>query len=373
MAHAPGSSSSSPAGFDFAAFRSVRFGSGLACPRCQGRRVHRWGFSGRRRRYRCLGCGRTFSDFTGTPLAYLKRIDRVPDYLRCLERAWPVRGTALLLGLDPCTAFRWRHRFLAHLRDTDRTALLGDVGLGLLRFPYSEKGRRHAPSRDRDDPQGARRRDRWQRTGDPVRALPRRSVPPVSVLPPVSALPPVLVLVAWERDGPIAAGVVGCGVAEPERVDRLLRRCLARPVRIATVEGPYGPLRRWARGAGAPVEVVPSPRLEPIGTYGRYLRRWLRRFRGVATRYLDHYLTWFALRDPAEWGVQDSRPAPRGEARRSRRSSPERWRLRHATGRDRHHPPLLGGLARRPAPDGGYVLNPLPGPPEGGRASRPGP
>lgn len=359
MAHAPGSSSSSsssPAGFDFAAFRSVRFGSGLACPRCQGRRVHRWGFSGRRRRYRCLGCGRTFSDFTGTPLAYLKRIDRVPDYLRCLERAWPIRGTALLLGLDPCTAFRWRHRFLAHQRDTDRTALRGDVGLGLLRFPYSEKGRRHASARDRADPQTGRRRDRWQRPGDPVRALPR-----------------VLVLVAWERDGPIASGVVGRGVAEPDRVDRLLRRCLARPVRIATVEGPYGPLRRWARGAGAPVQVVPSPWLDPIGTYGRYLRRWLRRFRGVATRYLDHYLTWFALKDPAEWGVQDSWPAPRAETRGSHRRSPEQWRLRHATGRDRHQLPLLGGLARRPAPDGGYVLNPVPGPPGGGRASRPGP
>ncbi len=55
----------------YEALRRVRWPKGIICPRCgQGRvTIHSKSIRGPRRRYLCLGCRRTFTDLTGTPLA----------------------------------------------------------------------------------------------------------------------------------------------------------------------------------------------------------------------------------------------------------------------------------------------------------------
>lgn len=247
--------------FDFGAFRALRFGAGVSCPRCDGHRIHRWGRSRNRCRYRCLHCGRTFNDFTGTPLAYLKRVDLVPEYLRCMDRSMPVRATGLQLGIDPSTAFRWRHRFLAAWRRGDRYPFYGEVTAGFVGFTYSDKGRRMAEPRA-------------LRGTSPLR---------------------VPVLVALDGVGRVVSGVAGLDRVELGVLTRLLRAHSALPTSLATSAGPYAPLGRWSALAGIPCRRVSGARMEAIGTYGRQVKRWLARFRGVATRYLDHYLTWYEL------------------------------------------------------------------------------
>jgi len=51
--------------------QALRWRGGLRCPRCSHARctVHARGKDGRRK-LRCTGCGRTFTDLTGTPLAH---------------------------------------------------------------------------------------------------------------------------------------------------------------------------------------------------------------------------------------------------------------------------------------------------------------
>ncbi|MEK7389419.1 MAG: transposase [Elusimicrobiota bacterium] len=53
-----------------ARLQSLRWKAGLRCPRCGHRdcAIHAKGRDGRRK-LRCSGCGRTFNDLTGTPLA----------------------------------------------------------------------------------------------------------------------------------------------------------------------------------------------------------------------------------------------------------------------------------------------------------------
>lgn len=50
--------------------QAFRWKDGLKCPRCGQRHcsIHAHGKNGRRK-LRCSDCGRTFTDFTGTPLA----------------------------------------------------------------------------------------------------------------------------------------------------------------------------------------------------------------------------------------------------------------------------------------------------------------
>ena len=51
--------------------RQMRWPEGIICPLCEGKRVttHSKFASTSRRRYLCVGCRRTFTDLTGTPLA----------------------------------------------------------------------------------------------------------------------------------------------------------------------------------------------------------------------------------------------------------------------------------------------------------------
>lgn len=53
-----------------ARLQNLRWKAGLRCPRCGHRdcSLHARGKDGRRK-LRCSGCGRTFNDLTGTPLA----------------------------------------------------------------------------------------------------------------------------------------------------------------------------------------------------------------------------------------------------------------------------------------------------------------
>ena len=53
--------------------REAHFRSGVVCPRCQSKSTICHGKADDRQRYLCKSCRHTFTDFTGTPLAYVKK------------------------------------------------------------------------------------------------------------------------------------------------------------------------------------------------------------------------------------------------------------------------------------------------------------
>lgn len=262
--------------FPFEHFRRARFGDRPPrCPHCEGRQVHRWGSFAHRRRYRCLDCGRTFSDFTGTPLAYLKLVDRWPAFCHCALHSQTVRHTARRLGVNKDTAFRWRHRLLAALVAAERA----DPGVHALRtavmvhetvFPFSAKGRRRP---------------------DPSRSA-----------PPRTDRPRVWVCIARDLHGRTVTGVVGSRRPTAIDLDGLLRPRLANAPVLVSVAGPYGAagllaVRLQLRYLRAPSV---SPAASDVRGYVLSLRRWLARFRGVASRYLHHYLAWHRILSSAD-------------------------------------------------------------------------
>lgn len=261
-----------PPAFPFARFRQLRFGGRPHCPHCDGARVQRWGGFAGRRRYRCVACTRTFSDFTGTPLATLKRIECWPAFCHCMRQSLSVRRTARRLGVDKDTAFRWRHRLLGALRAADTRPLGATVTFHETWFAFSEKGQRV-----RDRP--ARRRAAFRRVD----------------------MTPVWVTVARDETGRTASAVVG--LHRPSATD--LAACLAprlsRSAELVSATGPYGApgvlaVRLEVRYRRADPR---SPEVRAVRRYTLALRRWIARFRGVATRYLAHYLAWhrFLARD----------------------------------------------------------------------------
>lgn len=112
--------------------RDTRFAGGLCCPRCGSRAVKR---NGRfrdehgylKQRYYCRAGRRSFTDLTGTPLAYSKQQPLWGQMASCMVEGLSVRKTAQRLGVNRGTAFRWRHKLLQARHKLPQPELTGVV------------------------------------------------------------------------------------------------------------------------------------------------------------------------------------------------------------------------------------------------------
>ena len=93
------------------------------CPHCGGAGAVSRGKARGLRRYRCKTCGKTFGALTGTALSGLHHKERWLAFGASLGEGETIREAAERCGIAPSTAFRWRHRFLAAVRQApDRLA-----------------------------------------------------------------------------------------------------------------------------------------------------------------------------------------------------------------------------------------------------------
>lgn len=257
--------------------REARFADGISCPRCNATKVCRWGTFSGRQRYRCGRCRRTFSDLTGTPAAYIKKLTKWPVYLEHMCVGSSLRYAARSLRIHPATSFRWRHRILDELRQRDSSVLRGWVEVDWLWVRYSEKRPGRGRSHFQDDP-----------------------------------LLGTTVVLACDRLGSTVGGqgavTRASRVSSLELEDILAPRLPARPV-LLSWQGQYSAIATLARRrAGRFFQVArrpPSPPAPPrdishlrtVLAYRIRLTKWLTRFRGVGTQRLPNYLAWHAAVD----------------------------------------------------------------------------
>ncbi|MBU6440817.1 MAG: IS1595 family transposase [Betaproteobacteria bacterium] len=113
-----------------------------ACPHCGSLGIVRNGIQNGLQRFRCKDCHRTCSSATGTPLARLKRKDLLAGYAQCLREGLTLRQTAERLDISLDRAFRWRHRFLARPVEHQPGLITGLLEIDETYFQRSEKGSR---------------------------------------------------------------------------------------------------------------------------------------------------------------------------------------------------------------------------------------
>jgi transposase-like protein len=245
---------------------------GSRCPHCGARRVHKWGrFSGRQR-FRCRECGRTFSTFTGTPLAYVKKPELWRRFLWCVEGRLTVRECAVVMDVDKNTALRWRHRLFEQWLHSPKPRLKGRIEIGGFSLPRSEKGSRSLSRPPRQRGEG------W------------------SPLPSLQT-EPVMVLAAWHGPEGLILQSTGSRRAGSGEYTAIVSPRLGAVDEIVGANGRLSALGLFAVRLGV------SYRRERVGVWPpqvfrlrRELRSWLRLFRGVSTRRLDGYLEWFRRR-----------------------------------------------------------------------------
>ena len=254
-----------------------RFRNGLICPRCKARRVSR---NGRRRgvqRYVCRSCGSTFNAATGTVLAATKKSVSVWEcYVECMVSGLSVRMSAEKCGISKSTSFIWRHKLLDALREKDAKAMLRGIVEGdEAFFRLSFKGN-HARDGFRM-PRPARKRG-----GCGKRGMSSEQVcAPCAVERGGAALSKAACLgrATARALGDVFGGKIDGGATFCSDAHASYRAFAAeRSVRLVQT-----------RGGRAKSGIYHT---QHVSAYHSVLKGWMRRFRGVATKYLDNYLAW---------------------------------------------------------------------------------
>jgi len=244
-----------------------------ACPRCGSRRHHRHGHASGMQRFRCRDCGRTFNALSGTPLARLRKKELWVDYLDSMVDSTTIRKAARKLGVATATAFRWRHRFLALGKDDRVAQLRGIAEADEMFMRESHKGARNLdrPPRKRGGKATKRGMSNEQ----------------------------VCILIVRDRSGQTLDFVPGRGPVTVAQLHTHLAGRLAPDVLL--VSDGHAAYRTFARQAGithqfvnvrAGERVRGAVHVQNVNGYHSRFRGWLRKFNGVATRYLSNYLGW---------------------------------------------------------------------------------
>lgn len=248
-----------------------------ACPYCQASaaNLRPWGQSHGLPRYRCHSCGRTCNPLSGTPLARLRKRDQWLRHAQALIDGVSLRVAARRCGIDKNTAFLWRHRFLQQTAQHRAMHESGIVEADETFFLESFKGQRHLL-------RPARRRGGVGRT---------RGTSPDQIA----------VLVVRDRSGQTAD--FRLERLDASHVIAVLRPLIA-PDAILCSDGAnlYKTFAREAGIAHRPINVQQGIRvvdgvfhIQNVNAYDSRLKTWMRRFHGVATKYLEHYLGWRRL------------------------------------------------------------------------------
>ena len=248
-------------------------GTPLCCPHCQAHKPYRHGHAHGLQRYRCRNCDRTFNLLSGTPLTRLRYKAHWLDYLGCMLDSRSVRRSAREIGVASATSFRWRHRFLALSKDDRPQRLSGIAEADEMYVLESHKGSRNLdrPPRKRGGKATKRGISNEQ----------------------------VCILVARDRSGQTIDAVTGKGSVNKRQLLQHLGPRLERDVLLVTDSHAAYPA--FAREAGISHEAINASagerrrgalHIENVNAYHSRMRAWLLPFRGIASRYLDHYFGW---------------------------------------------------------------------------------
>jgi transposase-like protein len=246
------------------------------CPHCGGGHVVRNGTAGGLQRYKCRDCGRTFNALTATPLARLRYRGRWLGQAQVLIDGLSITKAAQQLEVARSTAFRWRHRFLALPHHVKAGHFSGIVEADETCLLKSCKGRRPELRK-----QGRKARKRGGR----------------ATLRGMSTEHDV-VLVVRDRSGACADQIVQA--LDTAHLAAVLQPALAADAVLCTDGSPalaaaarHIGVEHHAINASAGQHALGPWHINNVNGYHSRLKSWLRRFNGVASFYLPHYLGWF--------------------------------------------------------------------------------
>lgn len=268
---------------------------GYHCPHCESEHIVQNGkyptlVDGEKvekQRYLCKACKKTFTDLTNTTLYRTRRLNKWVKFVECMIDGYSLRKAADLINanntddesddISYVTLFYWRHKLLSSLSKMEITDFQGIVEMDETYFLYSQKG-----SRDIKD------REPRKRGG----AAKKRGI----------SNEQVCVLVARARDKLTFSQALGVGRLTKEQLDKAIGHKLS--IKNVLCTDSWRDFKTYAAEKGMVIHQFKSDskirtrgiyHIQNVNSYHSRLKGWIQRFKGVATKYLNHYLTWFQV------------------------------------------------------------------------------
>ncbi len=252
-----------------------RFSNGLFCPKCGcTENITKFGFKNGHQRFRCKNCGRIFNEVTNSFLMGTKKnISIWKKYLECMLNHLPIRKSAITCGINKTTAFVWRHKILDALsiKVEREVKLSGVIEVDETFFNISYKGMRNLP-----------REPHKRGFHSPKRGISNDQV---------------CVTCAVDRNKNSYGKISNLGRVRIEDLVKLFEgRVEGESIICSDSNKAY---RKFVEGMGCKHVGVESGKyrngiyhINHINAYHSRLKTFLRKFNGVATKYLNNYVVW---------------------------------------------------------------------------------
>ncbi len=243
------------------------------CPKCEGINIIKNGTQQEQQLYKCKDCGRNFRVTTGTFVYNMHKKELMLDYILCMLEGKSLRKCAKEIGINLTTSFEWRHRILTALRSfDDNVNFFGIMELEELLMKYSEKGRRYKTKEEYLIAQEKKQHK-------------------------------VAVLAMKDRSGNMLFNLTGFDRVKKVKLEEILRN------KVSTSNTIYGEdkkeFKRFRskklKNKEVKREVIKDQNdtynINTVNKHTRRFSQWIdRRFRGVATKYLQSYIMWYIVK-----------------------------------------------------------------------------
>lgn len=254
------------------------------CPHCKSSKVYKRGKQHGVQMYQCQTCKKWYSETTATPLAYVKLKSKWQAYLRCMEQGMSIKAIAKELEISIQTSFDWRHKILSSLNEYVPEKLSNVIECDELELAINNKGDRNLKRAPRKRGSDFKRNEKHNDESTTV----------------------VQVVTAVERNGDKYLKAVASQRLSKKEITHVLEDRLSKEATLITDKHPsykafakdHPDIKHKTVLAKEHVSKQDKTvHLQKVNNTHAELRKFLRPFNGVSSKYLQNYLNWFAYAD----------------------------------------------------------------------------
>lgn len=259
--------------------QNIQQHTSINCPHCKSEAIVGYGKYRDSKRYKCKSCSKTFNDLTGTSVSHIKKKKEWEQYLSCLSEGLSLRAAAARIRISYRTSFLWRHKIIGSFHEVGCSKLDGIVEGDETFFLYSEKGNKNIKDR-------APR----HRGGKASKAGINDEQ--------------VAVMVASDRHKHSIVEVAGRSRVTAEKIQKSIGKWIPEDV-VALCSDSHKSYEKFAKDRTLKHITINASKgqhvkdkvyhIQNVNSMHHFLKDWMRRFNGVASKYLQNYMNWFRI------------------------------------------------------------------------------
>lgn len=226
------------------------------CPSCGGNKYIKHGSYNNIQRYKCKECGKTFSKTTNSLWSYSKKdFNKWITFVEFTMKRKTLRFCAKKLKLNLATVFYWRHKILHGLKigSMPTSKLKGNVHINKTILKENFKGNRKFKVKDRKN---------------------------------------IWIIAAKGKEDSMLTMPISNGFFDWNTFNSKVYSRIEEESYIVPYADRYIQIKAKKHNKEMMKDVEPENRIKYII---RNLNRWMDKFKGVATKYLEEYLAFFVL------------------------------------------------------------------------------